>query len=156
MRNGRAVSIPHSEFRIPHYLLPRRLPPMDDSRSGSSLPRPSHPSRDFPIVRRSAEYLGALWKTPSAVMMHAGAAGEVTVARTRLILAALVLLIPIVDWLLPPRETESLIGIAAAQGCIQRAGIQNRRVSHDRGLPDVADWLPGRGVRFAPYRKLSS
>lgn len=48
------------------------------------------------------------------MLVDAGAAGEVLVARTRLALAILVWLIPILDLVTPPRQTETYVGIAAA------------------------------------------
>ena len=66
------------------------------------------------MLRRSAAYWNEIWATPSATMMHAGAAGELLVARTRLVLAVLVLLLPLADLLIPPRNPETLMGIGAA------------------------------------------
>jgi diguanylate cyclase (GGDEF)-like protein len=77
-------------------------------------PRLSRPTTQETLLRRSAEYWNELWKTPSADMMHAGAAGELLVARTRLLLTGLVLCIPLADLVIPPRSAETLIGIAAA------------------------------------------
>lgn len=65
-------------------------------------------------MRASGETWRVFWESPEPVLMDAGAAGEILVARTRLILASLVWLIPFLDFLTPPRERETYVGLAAA------------------------------------------
>ena len=53
-------------------------------------------------------------RTPEPLLMDAGAAGEHLVARVRLCLAGLVLLVPAVDYLVRPTEREVTIGLSFA------------------------------------------
>ena len=53
-------------------------------------------------------------RTPEALLMDAGAAGEHLVARVRLALAGLVLLVPAVDRLFRPAEREVTVGLSFA------------------------------------------
>ncbi len=62
------------------------------------------------VGRRWREF----WRTPETGLVDAGAAGEIFVARVRLALAALVWAVPVVDLFTPPRDRETLIGLAAA------------------------------------------
>ena len=71
-------------------------------------------------------------------------AGEVIVARTRLILAGLVLLIPVVDWLLPPRDQEVLVGTCEDLRPSLRAGTAPSRRSPGRRRPIAAGDAPAR------------
>lgn len=65
-------------------------------------------------MRASGEQWRGFWQTPEPVLVDAGAAGEILVARTRLVLALLVWLIPVLDFLTPPNRKETYVGIIAA------------------------------------------
>src|SRR5215475_1285535 len=63
------------------------------------------------------DFLGTVWSAPDPVHAEAGVAGELLVAKVRLSLAALLLLIPVIDaaFFALQRE-EALVGIALASG----------------------------------------
>lgn len=76
-----------------------------------SLGRFARPSIGFPAkVSRWRTF----WRPPVPVLIAAGAGGEVLVARTRLALTVLVLLIPLLDWLQRPGAREVYVGLGAA------------------------------------------
>jgi two-component system, cell cycle response regulator len=62
-------------------------------------------------------FFGSLWSGPDPVLAEAGVAGELLVAKVRLSLATLLLLIPVINSLFFPVEPkESLVGISLASG----------------------------------------
>jgi diguanylate cyclase (GGDEF)-like protein len=65
------------------------------------------------------------------VLIAAGAGGEVLVARTRLVLTVLVLLIPLLDWLQRPGAREAYVGLAAAGLAVLLAAAAYR-LAHGR------------------------
>jgi diguanylate cyclase (GGDEF)-like protein len=88
-----------------------------------SAARFSRPTLDFPTKpNRWREF----WATPVPVLIAAGAAGEVLVARTRLVLTLLVLLIPLLDWLQRPGVREVYVGLAAAALGVVAAAVVYR------------------------------
>lgn len=88
-----------------------------------SAARFSRPTLDFPMKpSRWREF----WATPVPVLIAAGAAGEVLVARTRLVLTLLVLLIPVLDWLQRPGVREVYVGLAAAGLAVVAAAVAYR------------------------------
>ena len=61
--------------------------------------------------------LGSLWSRPDPVLANAGLAGELLVAKVRLVLAAIFLLIPLTNSLFFPVEPkEGLVGISLSTG----------------------------------------
>jgi len=58
--------------------------------------------------------LGSLLDRPDAVMLEVGAGGELLVARIRVAIAAIILLLPLANWLAGGSTKESLIGLAGA------------------------------------------
>jgi diguanylate cyclase (GGDEF)-like protein len=89
----------------------------------SSAARFSRPTLGFPVKpNRWREF----WATPVPVLIAAGAAGEVLVARTRLVLTLLVLLVPVLDWLQRPGVREVYIGLAAAGFGVLAAAVAYR------------------------------
>jgi two-component system, cell cycle response regulator len=66
---------------------------------------------------KSKEHLLSLWSGPDPVLAQAGVAGELLVAKVRLSLATLLLVIPVLDSLFfPPDPKEGLVGISLASG----------------------------------------
>ncbi|HMA41955.1 MAG TPA: hypothetical protein VKP10_17955, partial [Gemmatimonadales bacterium] len=73
--------------------------------------RATRPSIGFPVkVSRWRTF----WQAPVPVLITAGAGGEVLVARTRLVLTLLVLLLPLADLLRRPGERGAYVGLGAA------------------------------------------
>src|SRR5258708_1358319 len=65
------------------------------------------------MSQREQTFLGSLWSRPDPVLAGAGVAGELLVAKVRLSLATLLLLIPVINSLFFPLEPkEGLIGIS--------------------------------------------
>jgi two-component system cell cycle response regulator len=63
------------------------------------------------------KYFLSLWSSPDPVLAEAGVAGELLVAKVRLSLATLLLLIPVINSLFfPVDQKEGLIGISLASG----------------------------------------
>ena len=61
--------------------------------------------------------LRSLWSRPDPVLAEAGVAGELLVAKIRLILATVLLLIPVLDSLFFPVEPkEAIVGLSLAAG----------------------------------------
>jgi len=62
-------------------------------------------------------FFSLLWSRPDPILAEAGAAGELLVAKIRISLATIILLIPIIDTLFFPMDrTESLVGISLTGG----------------------------------------
>lgn len=60
-------------------------------------------------------YLGSLWSRPDPVLAGAGVAGELLVAKIRLFLATVLLLIPVINTLFFPVEPkEAIVGVSLA------------------------------------------
>lgn len=69
------------------------------------------------MSQREQSFLGSLWSRPDPVLAGAGVAGELLVAKVRLSLATLLLLIPVINSLFFPVEPkEGLIGISLVSG----------------------------------------
>jgi two-component system, cell cycle response regulator len=65
--------------------------------------------------RRFRQLLGSLWSRPDPVLANAGVAGELLVAKVRLFLATILLLIPVINSLFFPVEPkEGLVGLSLA------------------------------------------
>ena len=57
--------------------------------------------------------LASIWSHPDPVLQQAGVAGELLVAKIRLCLASILLLIPLIDYLFFPMDVkESLVGLS--------------------------------------------
>ena len=67
---------------------------------------------------KSENYLARLWSGPNAVLGEAGIAGELLVAKIRLALATLLLVIPAINsvFFFPVQTKEGLIGLSLASG----------------------------------------
>jgi two-component system cell cycle response regulator len=72
------------------------------------------PLRLVAVARGLEQRWRDFWLTPDPVLVDAGAAGELLVARVRLVLTALVLLIPALQVLPWPPDREVLVGLAGA------------------------------------------
>jgi len=69
------------------------------------------------MSQREQSFLGSLWSRPDPVLAGAGVAGELLVAKVRLSLATLLLLIPVINSLFFPVEPkEGLIGLSLVCG----------------------------------------
>jgi len=69
------------------------------------------------MSKRIQHFFGSLWSRPDPVLAGAGVAGELLVAKVRLSLATLLLLIPVINSLFFPVEPkEGLVGISLASG----------------------------------------
>lgn len=69
------------------------------------------------MSQREQTFLGSLWSRPDPVLAGAGVAGELLVAKVRLSLATLLLLIPVINSIFFPVEPkEGLIGLSLASG----------------------------------------
>jgi two-component system cell cycle response regulator len=69
------------------------------------------------MSNRIRHFLGSLWSRPDPVLAGAGVAGELLVAKVRLSLATLLLLIPVINSLFFAVESkEGLVGISLASG----------------------------------------
>jgi diguanylate cyclase (GGDEF)-like protein len=86
-------------------------PTPDQRRPSIGTGRFSRPSIGFPI---KPSRWRAFWQPPVPVLIAAGAGGEVLVARTRLGLTLLVLVIPILDLLRRPGVQAAYVGLVAA------------------------------------------
>lgn len=71
----------------------------------------SRPSIGFPV---KPSWWRTFWQRPVPVLIAAGAGGEVLVARTRLGLTLLILVIPLIDLLQRPGVREVYVGLGAA------------------------------------------
>ena len=66
---------------------------------------------------KAKNYMTALWTGPDPVLAEAGVAGELLVAKVRLALATLLLLIPVINSLFFPVDAkEGLVGVSLASG----------------------------------------
>ena len=62
-------------------------------------------------------FFGSLWSRPDPVLAEAGVAGELLVAKIRLSLATLLLLIPVINLLFFPVDPkEGLVGLSLTSG----------------------------------------
>ena len=83
----------------------------------------SRPSIGFPV---KPSRWRTFWQRPVPVLIAAGAGGEVLVARTRLGLTLLILVIPLIDWLQRPGVREVYVGLGAAVLGVALAGAAYR------------------------------
>ncbi|MEO6065701.1 MAG: hypothetical protein ABIP49_08000, partial [Lysobacterales bacterium] len=67
-----------------------------------------------PAVRAWRNILGSLLERPDTVMLEVGAGGELLVARIRVVIGALILLLPLANWLSGGSTAESVIGLVGA------------------------------------------
>lgn len=66
---------------------------------------------------RLKEFFASLWSRPDPVLAEAGVAGELFVAKIRLSLASILLLIPVIDsFFFPMEPKEAIVGISLASG----------------------------------------
>jgi diguanylate cyclase (GGDEF)-like protein len=85
--------------------------------------RATRPSIGFPV---KVSRWRAFWQAPVPVLITAGAGGEVLVARTRLVLTLLILLLPLVDLLRRPGERAVYVGLGAALLGVALAAVAYR------------------------------
>jgi hypothetical protein len=65
----------------------------------------------------SGTFLGSLWSRPDPLLAEAGVAGELLIAKIRLGLATLLLLIPVINRLFFPVEPkEAIVGLILTSG----------------------------------------
>jgi len=88
-----------------------------------STGRFSRPTLGFPIKLTRWQ---TFWRTPVPVLISAGAAGEVLVARTRLALTLLVLLVPVLASLQRPGTKDVFVGLVAAGLGLAAAAVAYR------------------------------
>ena len=71
-----------------------------------------------------SHFLKSLWSQPDPVMAEAAVAGELLVAKIRLSLAGLLLLIPLIDiFFFPPDPKEGLVGLSLGAGTFLVAAV---------------------------------
>jgi two-component system, cell cycle response regulator len=68
--------------------------------------------RQLALFREPGSFWKSLWKSPDHFLLEAGAAGEKLVARIRLLLTAILLLIPLVSLWYEQETWENLVGLA--------------------------------------------
>jgi two-component system, cell cycle response regulator len=68
--------------------------------------------RQHASSRESASFWTSLWKSPDQYLIEAGAAGEMLVARIRLLLTSILLLIPVISLWYEQETWENLVGLA--------------------------------------------
>lgn len=84
------------------------------------------------MSQRVRDFLGSLWTRPDPVLANAGVAGELLVAKVRLFLATLLLLIPVIDsFFLPVEPKEGLVGLSLASGTFFLSVIVYRMISRE-------------------------
>ncbi|MGD0213377.1 MAG: GGDEF domain-containing protein [Terriglobales bacterium] len=85
-------------------------------------------------------FLGSLWSRPDQVLAEAGVAGELLVAKIRLCLASLLLLIPAIDGLFFPvhPKAEAIIGVSLSVGTFLVSLLVYFLVSREHN----PSWLP--------------
>jgi two-component system cell cycle response regulator len=84
-----------------------------------TLSRESGPSRSFRLAMnlRFSNFFESLWARPDPVLAEAGVAGELLVAKIRLFLATVLLLIPVINSLFFPVDAkEGIVGLSLASG----------------------------------------
>ena len=66
---------------------------------------------------RFKDFFGSLWSRPDPVLAEAGVAGELFVAKIRLFLASILLLIPVIDsFFFPMEPKEAIVGLSLVSG----------------------------------------
>ncbi len=66
---------------------------------------------------RFKDFFGSLWSRPDPVLAEAGVAGELFVAKIRLSLASILLLIPVIDsFFFPMEPKEAIVGLSLVSG----------------------------------------
>lgn len=88
--------------------------------------------------RRYTEIIGQLTSRPDEVMLEVGAGGELLVARLRVIIAALLLLLPLTNAMTGGQFSETLIGIAGVVFVNVSAQVWLALARHGRRFR----WLP--------------
>jgi two-component system, cell cycle response regulator len=80
---------------------------------------------------KAKTYITGLWTGPDPVLAQAGIAGELLVAKIRLALATLLLLIPVINSLFffPVETKEGLVGLSLAAGTFGLAATMYRLIS---------------------------
>jgi len=68
--------------------------------------------RQSVLLREPGSFWKSLWKSPDHFLLESGAAGEMLVARIRLLLTTLLLLIPVVSLWYEQEPWENLVGLA--------------------------------------------
>jgi Ca2+/Na+ antiporter len=63
-------------------------------------------------LREPGNFWKSLWKSPDQFLIEAGAAGETLVARIRLLLTSILLLIPLISLWYEQETWENLVGLA--------------------------------------------
>jgi len=78
------------------------------------------------------KFFGSLWSRPDPVLANAGVAGEFLVAKVRLFLAAVLLLIPVINALFFPVDPkEGLVGLGLASGTFLLSAIVYAMISRE-------------------------
>jgi diguanylate cyclase (GGDEF)-like protein len=78
------------------------------------------------------KFLGSLWSRPDPVLANAGVAGELLVAKVRLFLATVLLLIPLINTLFFPVDPkEGLVGLSLASGTFLLSAIVYVMISRE-------------------------
>ena len=76
------------------------------------------------------KFVGSLWSRPDPVLAGAGVAGELLVAKIRLFLATVLLLIPVINSLFFPVDPkEAIVGMSLASGTFFLSVVHNPPVS---------------------------
>jgi diguanylate cyclase (GGDEF)-like protein len=89
-------------------------------------------------ARRMREFVGGLLARPDELMLEVGASGELLLARLRVAIAALLLLLPLANALGGGRVEETLIGLAGAVAVNLLAQLWLALAKRHRRYP----WLP--------------
>jgi diguanylate cyclase (GGDEF)-like protein len=78
------------------------------------------------------KFLGSLWSRPDPVLANAGVAGELLVAKVRLFLATVLLLIPLINALFFPVDPkEGIVGLSLASGTFLLSAIVYVMISRE-------------------------
>ena len=121
-------------------MLSLRRPP---SRPALGAPSPAAETLDADPASLS-EVWRRVWEAPDPALSHAGAAGELLVAKIRAVLAVFILYLPLSYWLVEPQHVTNRVAIALEV----LSGAERRRV--ETSLKDVGGFAPagkGRAVR---------
>jgi diguanylate cyclase (GGDEF)-like protein len=114
------------------------------ARPGRTHPEPdltnptTRVSLDSPRPAERPSLWSRLWKTADPIMVDAGVGGELLVARVRLLLTGILLVIPVVNTLQGPRVEENYVGLGVALTALAFALVIFHLVKRDVFRP----WLP--------------